>query len=170
MPDINNPILHPLDLFGVPPANWWARQVCRILGCRTFHWGAIVKRDKDGYITSETLGTGTDIARLDYPKVHCYRIWWLRPIDPMDILSVHSEYGALPYNMEANFRTAIWWLMRHFLHKAIPVIREPPFNCVGWVVCLVYEFGVKVIQDNEYATPANLEKSPCLEYLGEWNG
>lgn len=159
-------LLRPMDLFGIPPLGWPAEEICRIIGAHTFHYGVFVEPGKHGWITSESLGKGTSISRFVYPKAYVYRIRGLGAVKPHDIYSVHAEYGDLPYNWEVNYRTAVWWLAREYLHRRLPVSNAPPYNCVGWVCCLSYEFGFKLIPDDEYATPFNLEHSPMLEYIG----
>lgn len=156
-----------LYLFGVPPKAWWTRWMCSIMGSDTFHWGLLIKPDKGDYITSESQGKGTTISRLDGRQVRFYRVKGVR-VNTSKLISIHSEYGELPYSWDTNLRTAIWFIAKHYFHKILPVVKDTDdVNCVSWVCLVANELGVKLIPDDEYATPAALENSNRLEYIGE---
>ncbi|GEM_PF-6261232 len=155
------------DLFATPPNTWWERWICRIIGAKTFHWGMFVAQHDSGWIITESIGKGTALTRFTYPKACIYRIKELGEVDWRRLIAIHAEYGELPYDWQVLFRTAIWWLLKHYLGKAIPVIKDEAVNCQEWVVLIAYELGVKIIPDDEYPMCTNLENSPYLEYRGE---
>ncbi len=157
------------DLFGVPPHGLIPELVCKILKVKTFHWGMILRRDKDGYITSESLGKGTSVSRLVYPSVYVYRIKTLKhEPETYRLLSFHSWQGAKSYDMQVNILSGVWFLLKHYLKIAIPVIKNHTFNCQEWVVYLASCLGVKVIDEKDYPYCRNLERSKELECLGEY--
>lgn len=158
--------LHAGYLAATPPGAWWARWICRILKAKTFHWFMLVGPDGNDWITSESIGKGTTISRLGGRKAFIYKIKELYLVAPMRIVGIHSEYGEWPYDWQVIFRTAIWWLFKHYLGKVIPVIHDKAVNCQEWVVLLATELGVKIIPDDQYPMCTNLENSPHLEYLG----
>ena len=160
------------DLFGIPPHGFWANLVCKIVKARTFHWGCIIGKDKDGYITSESLGKGTSISRFVYSKAYIYRIKSLRhEPETYRLISFHSWHGEAVYDMQVNFLTTIWFLFKHYLKIAIPVVKNHTYNCQEWVTYMASCLGVKIIREDEYPYCRNLEKSEALEYLGEvYNG
>ena len=158
------------DLAGIPPSGWLPKLVCKILKAKTFHWLMIIGRDRDGYICSESLGKGTAITRFVYPKAYIYRIKKLKhEPETYKLVSFHSWYGEQPYDMQVNFLSAIWFLLKHYLKIIIPVIHNHTFNCQEWVVYLSAMLGYKIIPENEYPYCINLERSEALEYLGEFN-
>jgi len=156
------------DLFATPPDKWWEKWICRILGAKTFHWGMLVAADDRGWmITESIIGKGVALTRFDYPRAYIYRIKDIGEIDWKGLIGIAADYGAYPYNWKMTFRTAIWWFLKHYLGKAIPIIKDKAVNCQEWVVLIAYELGAKVIAEDEYPMCANLEKSPYLEELGE---
>ena len=158
------------DLFGVPPHGFLANLICKIVKAKTFHWGVIIGKDKDGYITSESLGKGTSVSRFVYPKAYIYRIKSLKhEPETYRLLSFHSWYGDKSYDMQVNFLTGIWFILKHYLKIAFPIIKNNTFNCQEWVVYMASCLGVKIIEEAEYPYSRNLEKSEYLEYIGEYN-
>lgn len=155
------------DLFGIPGGSWYSKLAMRIVGAKTFHWGMIIGKDKDGYITSESLGKGTSIARFDYDKTYIYRIKNIIEPNTMTLISNHSWHGNQPYDMEVNFLTTIWFILKHYFKKAIPVIKNHTFNCQEWICYMADCLGYQIIPPDEYPYCVNLEKSPMLEYIGE---
>lgn len=162
------------DIFGQPPDNWWERWACRVQGARFFHFGWFVNPIvEDGQIvdwaTSEAISTGVDMTRLDGRRVGVMRIIVLPEPSLSELVTIHSDYGDLPYNWEVNFLTAIWYVAKHYLGKTIRVIKTHGLNCIGWVVCYGVERKVQLIPPNQYVTEAALESSPLIEYIGEVN-
>jgi hypothetical protein len=163
-------------LAGIPPEGFLAKLICKILKAKTFHWLIIVGENKFSdisnckYITSESLGKGTSIARFNYPKAYIYRIKGLRH-EPysMRLIGYHSLYGDTVYDMQVNILTGIWFLLKHYLKIVIPVIRNHTFNCQEHVIYMASMLGVKLIPDDEYPYCVNLENSDYLEFLGEYN-
>jgi len=157
------------DLFGIPPSEQLAKLACKIIKAKTFHWGVIIGRDRDGYITSESLGKGTSVSRFVYPKAYIYRIKSLKhEPETYRLLSFHSWYGDKSYDQQVNFLAGIWFILKHYLKIVIPVIKNHTFNCQEWVCYLASCLGAKIIPTNEYPYCRNLEKSEYLEYLGEY--
>ena len=156
-------------LFGIPPSNWLARFACKVVGAHTFHWGILICKDKDGWLTSESLGKGTAVSRFVYPVAHIYRIKDLDfvPTTPM-LLSFHSWQGDTVYDMPVNFLSGIWFLLKHYLKIAIPIISNHTYNCQEWVCYMASCLGVPLIPHDEYPYCKNLENSQALEYLGEF--
>lgn len=157
------------DLAGIPPSEWLAKLICKILKARTFHWLMVIGSDKDGYITSESLGKGTAVSRFVYPIAHIYRIRKLRhEPETSRLLSFHSWRGEAVYDMQVNFLATLWFLLKHYLKIVIPVIKNHTYNCQEWVIYLASCLGVKLIPEDQYPYCINLENSPMLEYLGEF--
>jgi hypothetical protein len=161
--------LHNGDLAGIPPSGWLANFVCKIIHAQTFHWTMIIGRDKDGYITSESLGKGTSVSRFVYPRAYIYRIKSLKhEPETSRLISFHSWQGDKGYDMQVNFLSGIWFLLKHYLKIAIPVIHNNKYNCQEFVVYMAYCLGAKIIPENEYPYCVNIEKSEYLEYKGEF--
>lgn len=159
------------DLVGIPPSGFIAKLVCKILHAQTFHWGMVIGKDKDGYIVSESLGKGTSITRFRYPNAYIYRIKGLKHTPDMyRLISYHSWFGNMPYDMQVNFLSALWFILKHYLKIVIPVIKNHTFNCQEWICYLADCLRVKIIPDDQYPYCINIEKSDKLEYIGEWNG
>lgn len=160
--------LGPGYLFGVPPVNWWQRWLCRLGGSATFHWGMLVGPDAAGWIGTESLaGKGPSITRFAYPHARIYKIKELH-VSPDDIVSLHSQYGETPYDWDVSLRVAIWYLVKHYFGKLLPLEKDRQFNCVEWVNLLAVEMNARLVPEGEYPTPKALEHSPLLEYAGEW--
>ena len=156
------------DLMGIPPSGGLAKLVCKIVQARTFHWLMIIGRDKDGWITSESLGKGTSVSRFVYPTAYIYRIKSLKhEPETYRLISFHSQRGEAVYDFQANFLAGIWFLLKHYLKIAIPIVKNNTYNCQEWVIYLAYCLKAKIIPDSEYPYCRNLEKSEYLEYLGE---
>jgi hypothetical protein len=157
------------DLFGTPPSGIIAKLACRILKARTFHWGLILGQDKDGYISSESIGKGTAVTRFAYNKAYIYRIKKLKHEPYMyRLISFHSQHGEATYDMQVNFLTGIWFLFKHYLKIVLPIIKNHTFNCQEHVVYMASCMGVKIIGEDEYPYCINLENSKELEFIGEW--
>ena len=157
------------DIAGIPPSGWLPKLVCKILKAHTFHFCMIIGNDKDGYITSESLGKGTSVSRFTYPCAHIYRIRKLRHEPEMyRLISFHSWRGEAVYDMQVNFLSGVWFLLKHYLKIVIPVIKNHTYNCQEWVIYLAFCLGIRIIPENEYPYCKNLEKSEALEYLGEF--
>ena len=162
--------IHNGDLFGIPPHGFVATIICKILHSRTFHWGVIIGRDKDGYITSESLGKGTSVSRFVYPKAYIYRIKALKhEPETYRLVSFHSWQGDKGYDMQVNFLTGVWFILKHYLKIVIPVVKNHTFNCQEWVIYLASCLGREIIDADSYPYCINLEKSEYLEYIGEYN-
>ncbi len=162
--------IHNGDIAGIPPGGWLPKLICRILKAHTFHFCMIIGKDKDGYITSESLGKGTAVSRFVYPKAYIYRIKKLEhEPETYRLLSFHSWRGECGYDQQVNFLTGVWFLLKHYLKIVIPVIKNHTYNCQEWICYMASCLGVKVISENEYPYCRNLEKSGVLEYIGEYN-
>ncbi len=158
------------DLFGIPPQNKFERFLCRIIKAHTFHWGMIIGQDKDGWITSESIGKGTAISRFAYPRAYIYRIKGLKhEPETYRLVSFHSWIGDAGYDMEVNFRTGIWFLLKHYLKIVLPIIRNNKFNCQEHTVYMSSCLGQQIISEAEYPYCRNLEQSKILEFIGEVN-
>lgn len=153
-------------LGATPPEGWWTKLICRILGAKTFHWFIFVVQDDKGWIISESVGKGTSLDYLIDDKVYVYRIREVRQVNPMRLISIHAEYGQLPYDWQVILLTGLWWLCKHLLGKIIPVIHDKAVNCQEWVCLVAHELGVHIIPDDQYPDCVNLEHSPHLEYIG----
>ena len=156
-------------LFGIPPTSWISRLACRIVGAKTFHWGMIILKDEDGYITSESLSKGTSVSRFIYPEAYIYRIKDLQNVPTTNtLLSYHSWGGDAVYDTAVNVWSGIWFILKHYFKKAIPIIHNNKYNCQEWVVYMAAMLGVKIIPDDEYPYCLNLENSNYLEYVGKY--
>lgn len=155
------------DLFGLPPSSGWEKWLCSIVGAKTFHWGLFISSDIKGWVITESIGKGVALTRFDYPQARIYRIKNLPPVDWRQLISIVATYGTYSYDWEVAFRTAIWWLFKHYLGKALLVLHDKQVNCQEWVVLIANELGVKIIPDDQYPDCVNLENSTYLEYIGE---
>jgi len=155
-------------LFATPPLKWWEKKVCSIIGAKTFHWGWLVHYlDEDNdFITSESIRKGTAISRLGNRHAYLYRIKELGKVDPLEIVSIHSRYGGWGYDWQVGFRTAIWWILKHYFGEIVPIVRDDAVNCQEWVCLLAEELGVRLIPNDAYPMCINLESSPHLEFVG----
>ena len=162
---MNNFKLKPGDLFATPPSSWWARLVCRTIGAKTFHWGMFIVEDNDGWIITESLGKGVALTRFDYEKAYLYRIKGL-DVTPDRLITLISHYGVYRYDWDVPFKTALWWLAKHYLGKTIPRWHDKEVNCQEWICLLSKELDCEIIGENEYPMCTNLENSPKLRYLG----
>lgn len=151
------------DLFATSPGSWWAKWLCSIIGAKTFHWGMLVMEDTDGWIITESISKGVALTRLDYGEVYFYRIKELDEVTPSRLLSLISHYGTYRYDWDVAFKTALWWLLKHYFGIVIPRWHDKEVNCQEWVTLLACELGIKIIPDNEYPMCTNLENSPYLE-------
>lgn len=160
--------LRPGDMFGVPPHGWFEKLACRALGASTFHWGCLLRWDGKGWITSESKNKGTSVRRCDYASVQVYRIRGL-VTDSDQILTIHSENGDLPYDWDINVLAGLWFIFTHYLHRAFPVVKEQKeVNCVAWCNLIAVMLGFELVEEGHYPTPDEIEKSPLLEYVGEY--
>lgn len=157
-----------LTLFATPPNSWLERQLCRIVGAKTFHWGVIVCQVGDDWITSESISKGTALSRLHGRYAFFYKVKFAYA-SLGRLIDIHSEHGELPYDWQVNIRAAVWWLFKHYLGKVLPVLKDRPVNCQEWVCLVASELGVKLIPDGEYPVCTNLEHSPMLELVDEVN-
>jgi hypothetical protein len=157
------------DLFGIPPSTWYAKWICKILNALTFHWGMFISDDDKGWVITESIGKGVALTRFTYPHAYIYRIKDIGEVDWRRLISIVADYGDYPYDFTVAFKTAIWWLLKHYFGKVIPVVHDKAVNCQELVVLLGCELGVKIIPDDQYPMCKNLEESPYLEYLGEVN-
>lgn len=153
-------------LVGIPPSTWLPKLCCKIVGAKTFHWLMLVGRDPKGWMCSESINKGTALTRFNYDKAYIYKIKNIPEPSMYKLISIHSWHGWCEYDNLVNFRTAIWFILKHYLKIIIPVIHNHKFNCQEHVVYMASELGVKLIAENEYPFCVNLEKSPMLEYLG----
>lgn len=160
----------PGDLFAIPPTSWWTKLLCKIVGAKTFHWGVIVTRDGGSFIISESIGKGLAVTRLDYEKAYIYRIKELKKLSFRDVLRIHSLYGAYRYDWDVAFKTAAWWLLKHYLGIIIPRHHDKEVNCQEWVCLFSSELGVSIVPADAFPMCTNLENSPHLEYLGLLTG
>jgi hypothetical protein len=88
----------------------------------------------------------------------------------MQLVDIHAEYGALPYNWMLNFRTAWWYICKYYLHRMVLVIKPKAMNCVTWVDIFAANLGYELVPDNQYVTDRALEESPLVEYVGDIEG
>lgn len=170
------------DYGGVPPGQWWTKWICHILSkmtglkVLTFHWFVFLSRSEKFnkyWRITESTNKGTSINLCNYPVVYVYRVYggYDRPVGASslkeEILDIHAEYGDLPYDWKTTaFRTAFWWILKHYLGVIIRVIHDKPVNCQEWCCLIAAELGVKLIPDDEYPICVNLEHSPHLELVG----
>lgn len=160
-------MIEPGDIFATPPASWWSKWLCEIIGAKTFHWGMLVKQDNDGWIITESIGKGVALTRFDYDNAYIYRIKDLGEVSSDDLISIISYYGAYKYDWDVPLKTALWWMLKHYFGIIIPRWRDKEVNCQEWVCLIANELGVKIIPDDEYPMCTNLEKSPFLYRLPE---
>lgn len=158
--------IRPGDLFATPPSSWWGELICKIIKARTFHWGCFLMRDDDGWVITESIGKGVAVTRFNYRDALIYRIKKLR-VSFVDVLSTASYYGSWRYDWDVAFKTATWWLLKHYLGKLIPRYRDKEVNCQEYVCLLARKMGFAIIEKGEYPMSINLENSTALEYLGE---
>lgn len=193
------------DLAGIPPSGWVEKQLCRILGAKTFHWLMFIRPPvpieglytESTYVTdtggrvklpdweiTESIGKGTAVSRFVYDEAYIYRLKALSEVGswaplltgtapmPSVIYTIHSAFGDWPYDMQVNILAGLWWLLKHYLGIAIPVIHNRAVNCQEWAVLLCYWIGqvlgqeIKLIPANQYPNCVNIENSPYLEFIG----
>ena len=157
------------DLFATPPHGWLETKLAALIGAVTWHWGMFIAEDDKGWVITESIGKGVALTRFTYPHAYIYRIKDIGEVTWKRLISIVADYGDYPYDFTVAFKTAIWWLVRHYLGKVIPVVHDKAVNCQEWVVLLACELGVKIIPDDQYPMCTNLENSPFLELLGEVN-
>lgn len=179
------------DLGGALPNSFWERLACKIERCETFHWFMFVASVKNykgeiiDWVISESIGKGVSIDRLKNINGFVYRVRKLETenIDPLWIYEQHSKSGELPYSVAAGVDTALWWIIRHYLHiaikfprywlkraRGIPVqlsfVKHPGINCISWVTKLALAKGVLLVPNTEPALETTLENSSALRNLG----
>ena len=157
------------DLFATPPHGWLETKLASLIGAKTWHWGMLISDDTQGWVITESIGKGVALTRFVYPKAYIYRIKDIGPVDWRRLISLVADYGDLPYDFRVGFRTAIWFLLKHYFGKVIPVVHDKALNCQELVVLLANELGMKIIPDDQYPMCTNLENSPHLQFLGEVN-
>ncbi len=157
------------DLFATPPHGWLEKKLASLIGAKTWHWGMLISEDAKGWVITESIGKGVALTRFAYPKAYIYRIKEVGDVDWRKLIGITADYGDFPYDFTVAFKTAIWWLVRHYFGKVIPVVHDKAVNCQELVVLLASELGVKIIPDDQYPMCINLENSPLLELLGEVN-
>ena len=157
------------DLFATPPHGWLEKKLASLIGAKTWHWGMLISEDAKGWVITESIGKGVVLTRFTYPHAYIYRIKDIGEVTWKRLISIVADYGDYPYDFTVAFKTAIWWLLKHYLGKVIPVVHDKAVNCQEWVVLLACELGVKIIPDDQYPMCTNLENSPFLELLGEVN-
>lgn len=155
------------DLIGVAPSGWLATTICKILKAKTFHWAVVIGRDSGGYILSESLGKGTAVTRLRYAHYYAYRVRGCPAPTTGFLLGVHADNGDLEYDMQVNYLTGAWFLLKHYLKIVIPIVKNHTFNCQEWAVFLTLQWARSIIPRDDYPYCINLEQSPQLEFLGE---
>ena len=170
--------IRPGDIFGVLPHGLMEHFICKETGASTFHYGVFVMPGENGWITSESVNKGTDLRQFDYKLVKVYRIKEVKWDEPNPayqyqfmtnrLLNIHAENGDLPYNWEVDVLTGIWFIVTHWLHRKFPMIKTKGVNCVGWAILVAAMLGFKLITDDCYPAPAEIEHSPLLEYVGEY--
>jgi hypothetical protein len=158
------------DLFATPPYGWLETKLASIIDATTWHWGMMIAPDDRGWVITESIGKkGVALTRFTYPMARIYRIKNIGEVNWKRLISIVADYGDYPYDFTVAFKTAIWWLLKHYFGKIIPVVHDRALNCQELVVLLACELGVKIIPDDEYPMCKNLENSPYLEYIGEVN-
>ena len=157
------------DLFATPPHGWLERKLASLIGAKTWHWGMLISEDAKGWVITESIGKGVALTRFTYPHAYIYRIKGIGDVDWWRLISIVADYEDSPYDFRINVVTAIWFLLRHYFGKVIPVIRDRNFNCQEWVICLCAELGFEVLPPSEYPYSVNLERSKSLEFIGEVN-
>ncbi len=155
------------DLFATPPHGWLETKLASLIGAKTWHWGMMISEDIKGWVITESIGKGVALTRFTYPAARVYRIKDIGEVSWKKLISIVADYGDSPYDFTVAFKTTIWWLLKHYLGKIIPVAHDKALNCQEWVVLLACELGVKIIADDQYPMCINLEQSPFLELLGE---
>jgi len=156
--------LKPGYLFATPPSRWFEKWIAKILKAKTWHWGMLIEPVDGDWITTESMQKGTALFRLYGREVSFYKIKGL-DVTPKQIYEIHSAYGECPYDYGVYLRTAIWWLLKHYFNKVVPITKDRAYHCEEWVCLLAVELGGKIIEDDEYPTPDLLENSPYLEEL-----
>jgi hypothetical protein len=159
--------LRAADLFATPPSVWWERWLCKIIGAKTFHWGMFIAEDDGSWVITESIEKGVALTRFFYPRAYVYRIRGVDCVSWKRLVSLVADYGDYPYDWLVPLRTGVWWLLKHYFNKVVPVLHDKEVNCQEWVALLACELGVKIIPDNAYPMCTNLESSPYLEYVGE---
>ena len=144
-------------------------KLASLIGAKTWHWGMLISDNDKGWVITESIGKGVALTRFTYPRAYIYRIKDIGEVNWKRLISIVADYGDAPYDFTVAFKTAIWWLLRHYLGKIIPVVKGKAVNCQEWVVLLACELGVKIIPDDQYPMCKNLEESPMLELVGEVN-
>ena len=153
-------------LAAIPPSSWWAKWLCKIIKAKSFHWFIFVKSDRFGWIISESIGKGTALTRFHYPNAYIYKIKGLE-VKPDQIIQFHSFYGGWRYDWDVAFKSALWWLLKHYFGILIPRHRDKSVNCQEWVNWFAENFDYKIVEDWEYPVSKNLEDSKYLEFVGE---
>ena len=181
--------LQPGDLFGNPPGVWYTKEICRLQGSQTFHWGLWIS-PPDRVIT-ESIGKGTAITRYDYAQSYIYRIKALQNVSVQDILNAIADYGRSTYGMSENLSTVYRYLLDYWLPQypwegppvpsflpgwpsswATPTdysFSKPfntPVNCIEYVTLIAERLGYEILPPGEIVVEKNLENSPLLDYLG----
>jgi len=176
VPQIGLQDIKPGDLFGVPPNGGFQRWCCDLEDCITFHWGFFVTPiplspvTPTDWVVSESILKGVAITRLDRRNVYVYRIKRVTAIDPSELIQFHSIYGSTLYNWQADFRTATWFIARHYLGKVLPVINKGNgYNCIEWDVLMAQYLGYTLCPSNQYVTEETLENNPFLDLVGVVN-
>jgi len=155
------------DLFATPPHSWLEKRLASIIGAKTWHWGMFVAEDGEGWVITESIVKGVALTRFAYPYASVYRIKDAGEISWKRLISLLADYGYLPYDFIVAFRTAFWWLLKHYLGKVIPVLHDKAVNCQEWVVLLACELGFTIVPHDQYPMCTNLENSELLEFIGE---
>jgi len=155
------------DLFATPPHGWLETKLASVIGASTWHWGMMISSDDKGWVITESIGKGVALTRFTYPQSRIYRIKGIGEVSWKRLISIVADYGDAPYDFTVAFRTAIWWLLKHYLGKVIPVVHDKALNCQELVVLLGCALGVKIVPDDQYPMCTNLENSPLLQLLGE---
>lgn len=161
--------IQPGYLFAEAPSTWWAKQLCRIIGAKTYHWGMFVMRDGGYWITTESIHKGVTLTHADFKQAYIYRIKGTSRIKPVSIIKIVARYGRCRYDWNVAFKAALWWLAKHYFGKVIPRWHDEAVNCQEWVVLLASGLDVLIIPLSDYPMCTNLERSPYLEYIGEFN-
>ena len=156
--------IKPGYLFATPPSSWWQRWICKILGASTWHWGCFISPDSKGWIITESINKGVALTRCDYPKIRVYKIKGLE-VTPKRLIGLVADYGAYPYDYDVYLKTAIWFLLKHYLGKLLPRHHDKEFHCQEWVCLLAYELGHPIINQGEYPMPQSLENSDKLDLV-----
>lgn len=155
------------DLFAIPPHGWLQKKICSLIAAKSWHWGMFISSDNKGWVITESIGKGVALTRFTYTRARIYRIKGIGEVDWRRLISIVADYGDFPYDFTVGFRTAVWWLLKHYFSKVIPVVHDKALNCQELVVLLGCELGVKIIPEDEYPMCTNLENSPFLQLLGE---